>query len=204
MRILARQDRSPRWAAPAGVVELSQTDSGGGEGIEVRGRDLSAEAAQVTEAEIEAAVNALVQARVQLAAAAAAESAAEGLAFLEENGKREGVVTLESGLQYEVLTAGEGAKPSAADSVTTHYEGRLIDETVFDSSYQRGEPATFPLNGVIKGWTEALQLMPVGSKWRLYLPPQIAYGERGAPPSIPPNATLVFDVELLEIVGQTD
>ncbi|MEZ5557251.1 MAG: FKBP-type peptidyl-prolyl cis-trans isomerase [Pseudomonadales bacterium] len=121
-----------------------------------------------------------------------------GLAFLAENGAREGVVTTESGLQYEVLQTGDGPKPGPRDQVTTHYEGRLIDGTVFDSSYQRGEPATFPLDRVIPGWTEALQLMPQGSKWRLYVPADLAYGERAAG-RIPPNSTLVFDVELLNV-----
>ena len=123
-----------------------------------------------------------------------------GEAFLAENAKKDGVVVLESGLQYEVLTAGEGEKPVAASTVRTHYHGTLLDGTVFDSSYDRGEPAEFPVNGVIAGWTEALQLMPVGSKWRLTVPYGLAYGEQGAGGAIGPFATLVFDVELLAIV----
>ncbi len=123
----------------------------------------------------------------------------EGKKFLEENAKREGVVTLPSGLQYEVLTSAIGKKPTAKDSVKCHYHGTLIDGTVFDSSVRRGQPATFGVTQVIQGWVEALQLMSVGSKWRLYLPYNLAYGERGAG-SIPPFATLIFDVELLEIV----
>lgn len=119
--------------------------------------------------------------------------------FLAENGKKEGITTLPSGLQYEVLVEGNGPKPTANDRVTTHYHGTLIDGTVFDSSVERGQPATFPVNGVIKGWTEALQLMPVGSKWRLFIPSDLAYGDRGAGAQIQPNSTLIFEVELLSI-----
>ena len=127
------------------------------------------------------------------------ESVEVGAKFLEENGKRPGVVTLPSGLQYEVIKEGTGPKPGPKDKVTTHYHGTLIDGTVFDSSYDRGQPATFPVNGVIAGWTEALQLMGVGAKWKLFIPYNLAYGERGAGGSIKPYATLVFDVELLSI-----
>ena len=123
-----------------------------------------------------------------------------GERFLAENAKKEGVVVLPSGLQYQVLTAAEGRKPAATDQVKCHYEGRLTDGTVFDSSYRRGEPATFPLNGVIAGWTEGLQLMGEGSKFRFFIPYRLAYGERGAGASIPPYAALVFDVELLEVI----
>jgi FKBP-type peptidyl-prolyl cis-trans isomerase FklB len=123
----------------------------------------------------------------------------EGRKFLATNSKKENVVTLESGLQYEVIKAGEGAKPSLNDQVTTHYHGTLIDGTVFDSSVERGQPASFPVNGVIKGWTEALQLMNVGSKWRLFVPYDLAYGERGAGPQIGPFTTLIFEVELISI-----
>ena len=123
----------------------------------------------------------------------------EGEQFLQENALRDGVKTTESGLQYEVLKQGKGPKPTAESTVKVHYEGTLIDGTVFDSSYQRGEPIEFPLNGVIKGWTEGLQLMPVGSKYKLYIPYELGYGERGAGQSIPPYAALIFTVELLEI-----
>jgi FKBP-type peptidyl-prolyl cis-trans isomerase FklB len=122
----------------------------------------------------------------------------EGDAFLAANKTKEGVVTLPSGLQYKVLVAGTGPKPTATDSVVCNYKGTLLDNTEFDSSYKRGQPATFPVTGVIKGWTEALQLMPVGSKWQLFIPPDLAYGERGQS-TIGPNATLVFEVELVSI-----
>lgn len=122
----------------------------------------------------------------------------QGQKFLEENGQRESVVSLPSGLQYEILEEGNGAKPEGTSRVTVHYEGRLIDGSVFDSSYRRNQPATFGVRQVITGWTEALQLMPQGSKWRLFIPSELGYGSRGAG-SIPPNSVLVFDVELLGI-----
>ncbi len=123
----------------------------------------------------------------------------EGEDFLAANKSKEGVVTLPSGLQYKVLTEGTGPKPTASDSVVCNYRGTLINGTEFDSSYKRGEPATFPVTGVIRGWTEALELMPVGSKWQLFIPPDLAYGERGAGADIGPNATLIFEVELVSI-----
>lgn len=123
-----------------------------------------------------------------------------GKAFLDENRQKEQVVSLPSGLQYEVLVEGGGVKPKATDKVRCHYHGTLLDGTVFDSSVDRGQPAVFGVNQVIKGWVEALQLMSVGSKWRLYIPSELAYGEQGAGGSIEPNATLIFDVELLDIV----
>jgi FKBP-type peptidyl-prolyl cis-trans isomerase FklB len=123
----------------------------------------------------------------------------QGLAFLEANKTKEGVVALPSGLQYKVLQEGTGAKPAATDQVVCNYRGTLLDGTEFDSSYKRGQPATFPVTGVIKGWTEALQLMPVGSKWQLFIPAELAYGERGAGGQIGPNATLIFEVELVSI-----
>lgn len=130
----------------------------------------------------------------------AQENIAKGKAYLEENGKREGVITTKSGLQYEVLTEGTGKSPKATDKVRCHYEGRLTDGTVFDSSYQRGEPADFGLNQVIAGWTEGVQLMKEGAKYRFHIPYLLGYGERGAGASIPPYATLVFDVELIKVI----
>jgi len=127
--------------------------------------------------------------------------AADGEAFLETNKSKNGIVVTDSGLQYEILTAGDGEKPVASSTVRTHYHGTLINGEVFDSSVNRGEPAEFPVNGVIAGWTEALQLMPVGSKWRLFVPYQLAYGERGAGGAIGPYSALIFEVELLAIVN---
>ena len=137
----------------------------------------------------------------QQAAAAEAGKAAKtaGETFLAENGKKDGVVTLPSGLQYQVLKEGNGKKPSATDQVVCHYEGTLIDGTVFDSSYKRNQPATFGLNQVIAGWTEGVQLMQEGAKYRFFIPYNLAYGERGAGAQIPPFAALVFDVELIEV-----
>ncbi len=129
-----------------------------------------------------------------------AEKAAQaGVDFLKENLTKEGVKSTESGLQYSILKEGDGKIPAATDTVRVHYTGKLIDGTVFDSSVERGQPAEFPVNGVIRGWVEALQLMPVGSKWRLYIPQELAYGSQGAGASIPPFSTLIFDVELLAI-----
>ncbi len=130
---------------------------------------------------------------------AAEKNKKDGEAFLAANKKKEGVITMPSGLQYKVLTAGKGKSPKATDTVTVHYRGTLIDGTEFDSSIKRGQPATFPLNQVIKGWTEAVQLMKEGSKWQLFIPSDLAYGERGAGATIAGNATLIFEVELLSI-----
>jgi len=146
------------------------------------------------------AFQAEIQQKAQAEMAQLAEkNMVEGENFLAENKGKEGVVTLPSGLQYKVLKAGTGATPSATDTVVTHYTGRLINGQVFDSSVQRGEPATFPVNGVIAGWTEALQKMKEGGKWELYIPANLAYGERGAGQVIPPNAVLIFEIELLEV-----
>lgn len=131
----------------------------------------------------------------------AAKYAGEGEAFLAENAKRDEVTVTESGLQYEVITKGDGATPTAASTVRTHYAGTLIDGKEFDSSYKRGQPAEFPVSGVIPGWTEALQLMSVGDKWKLYIPYHLAYGERGAGGDIGPYQALIFDIELLDIVA---
>lgn len=149
----------------------------------------------------EAEANTLVQNFFQNAGERVGQENLEtGNAFLEENKSREGVTTTESGLQYEIITDGTGEKPTETDQVRVHYHGTLIDGTVFDSSVDRGEPATFGVNQVITGWTEALQLMPVGSKWKVYIPSELGYGERGAGGDIGPNSTLIFEVELLEII----
>ncbi len=155
---------------------------------------------QVEIPEIQAAfekINTEIQARREEEAKVLA---AEGIAFLEENAKRSEITVTESGLQYEVLATGEGEKPTAESTVRVDYHGTLINGTVFDSSYERGQPAEFPVGGVIKGWTEALQMMPEGTKWRIYVPHELAYGERGAGAAIAPFSTLVFDVELHAIL----
>jgi FKBP-type peptidyl-prolyl cis-trans isomerase len=126
----------------------------------------------------------------------------EGLVFLEENKKKEGIITTSSGLQYEVLRAGTGMQPTAKDKVTVHYLGTLLDGTKFDSSYDRGEPLTFPLSGVIKGWTEGLQLMKEGAKYRFYIPSDLGYGDQGAGANIPGGAVLIFEVELIKVVRE--
>jgi FKBP-type peptidyl-prolyl cis-trans isomerase FklB len=160
----------------------------------------------LTDAEIDAALKQLssqVQAKQDAEMAKMGEAnMKEGEDFLAANKTKEGVVTLPSGLQYKIVTAGTGAKPTAKDTVVCNYRGTFINGTEFDSSYKRGQPASFPVGGVIKGWTEALQLMPVGSKWQLFVPPDLAYGQRGAGGAIGPNQTLIFDVELISIKGQ--
>ena len=166
-------------------------------------RDASGGAeAKLSEEERRATLAAL-QTRMQQAAQAGREAEAEknlaaAKAFLAENGAKEGVTTLPSGLQYKVITEGTGPKPAAGDTVTVHYRGRLVDGTEFDSSYTRNEPATFQLNRVIKGWTEGLQLMGEGAKWELYVPPDLGYGAQGAGGRIPPQSALVFEVELIK------
>jgi FKBP-type peptidyl-prolyl cis-trans isomerase FklB len=160
---------------------------------------LSDDEARATLTAAQAEVRAKQQERMQ---AAGATNKKEGETFLAANKTKDGVVTLPSGLQYKTLTAGTGPKPTASDTVVCNYRGTLINGTEFDSSYKRGQPATFPVGGVIKGWTEALQLMPVGSKWQLFIPADLAYGDRGAGADIGPGATLIFEVELLSIQGK--
>lgn len=171
-------------AAIAGI-----TDAFSGKGPRIDGNEINA-AFQVIQSQLQAQQ-----------AEQASEFAAEGEAFLAENAKRSEVTVLESGLQYEVVTEGEGDIPGKDSVVRTHYRGTLINGKQFDSSYDRGEPTEFPVGGVIAGWTEALQQMKVGSKWKLYIPYQLAYGERGAGGDIGPYQALVFDIELLDIVG---
>lgn len=158
---------------------------------------------QLTDEEINTTMEAFekehTQKQVARMKAAAEKNKQQGDAFLAENKKKRGVITTNSGLQYEIIKQGTGAKPGKSDVVTTHYKGELLDGTEFDSSHKRGQPATFPVDGVIPGWTEALQLMPVGSKWKLFVPAELGYGAQGAGPAIGPNATLVFEVELLGI-----
>jgi FKBP-type peptidyl-prolyl cis-trans isomerase FklB len=162
---------------------------------------LSAAASQVSDELLNEAFSVVSKKMQELEAEAAKEMSAEGEAYLAENAKREEITVTESGLQYEVLATGEGEKPTAASTVRTHYHGSFISGDVFDSSVDRGQPAEFPVSGVIPGWTEALQLMTEGSKWRLYVPYNLAYGEQGSQGAIPPYSTLVFDVELLAIVS---
>ena len=165
---------------------------------------LSGGKTQMTEEEVRSCFtelqSVLSKKQQEKAAAAGAANKKEGEDFLAANKSKEGVVTLPSGLQYKILTAGSGPKPAVTDSVVCNYKGSLINGTEFDSSYKRGQPATFPLGGVIKGWTEALQLMPTGSKWQLFIPGDLAYGERGEPRAgIGPNSVLIFEVELMSI-----
>ncbi len=165
---------------------------------------LAGKAETMTEAEVENTLKEFQKAqltkRIEAKKKQGQDNLEAGRKFLEENKKKEGVVTLPSGLQYQVLTKGAGTtSPKATDQVTTHYQGTLLDGTVFDSSYSRNEPATFKLDGVIKGWTEALQLMKEGDKWKLFVPAELGYGERGAGGVIGPNATLVFEVELIKV-----
>lgn len=143
----------------------------------------------------------IIQAEMQAAQQRAAEAAKQvGEDFLAENAKKDGVITLDSGLQYEIITEGTGAQPTRESTVRTHYHGTFIDGRVFDSSVERGQPAEFPVGGVIAGWTEALQLMQEGAKWRLYIPSDLAYGEQGSQGAIPPHSALVFEVELLNVL----
>lgn len=148
---------------------------------------------------LEKAAQKMMEERVAKASAAASKAKEAGDKFRTENAAKEGVVTLDSGIQYKVLTEGTGEKPTADSTVVAHYQGTLTDGSVFDSSYDRGAPATFALNRVVKGWQEVLPMMPVGSKWQVVIPPELAYGETGAPPKIGGNETLIFDIELIEI-----
>ena len=174
-----------------GANELDITDFS--QGV----KDALAGSSVMERAEIEAVINEFFTRKSQEQADKAKE---EGARFLAENAKKEGVVTLPSGLQYQVLREGNGKKPKATDQVRCHYEGTLINGTVFDSSYKRGEPAVFGLNQVISGWTEGVQLMQEGAKYRFFIPYNLAYGERGAGQQIPPFAALIFDVELIEVM----
>jgi FKBP-type peptidyl-prolyl cis-trans isomerase FklB len=181
------------------------------QGIEIEAQALSSGVAdalsdaepKLSEAEVQSIMMAfqteMEAKQAQLKSTESDKNVADGKAFLEINRMKDGVVTLASGLQYREVKTGSGKSPKASDKVTTHYKGTLIDGTVFDSSYDRGEPATFPVNGVIAGWTEALQLMKEGSVWELFIPANLAYGTRGAGAKIGPNATLVFTVELLNV-----
>lgn len=171
------------------LVKAGLADAFTGAASQVSGEDMNA-AYQVIHEKIQAEV-----AKESAAAVALSQT------FFDENAKKDGVTVTESGLQYEILTAGEGEKPAATATVRTHYHGTFLDGKVFDSSVDRGQPAEFPVNGVIQGWIEALQLMPVGSKWRLFIPSNLAYGEQGSSGAIPPNSALIFEIELLAIVS---
>jgi FKBP-type peptidyl-prolyl cis-trans isomerase FklB len=162
-------------------------------------KDAIAGKPQLTQDQIKEVMTAFEKDMQQKQKAAGEKSAAEGKTFLEENKKKEGVKTTASGLQYKVIKEGTGAQPKATDTVTVNYRGTLIDGKEFDSSYKRGQPATFPLSGVIKGWTEGLQLMKTGSKYQLFVAPDLAYGDRTVGPDLSPNSTLIFEVELLDV-----
>ena len=183
--------KSQKMDIDADVLLMGLKDSLAGKELQLTEEEMVSEI-QAFQQEMQARMAAEMEALV-------AKNRADGEAFLAENATREGVVVTESGLQYKVLEPGEGDSPQASDVVTVHYRGTLIDGTQFDSSYDRGQPATFPVSGVIAGWTEALQLMKPGSKWQLFIPSDLAYGERGAGQDIGPNATLLFDVELVSV-----
>ena len=177
-------------------VDLSMLSNGLKEALAGEKSPLSAEESQKLMATLQKNLQAKAEAKRK---AEGDKNAAEGKAFLAENAKKPGVKTLPSGLQYKVITEGKGESPKATDTVSTNYKGTLLNGTEFDSSYKRGQPAKFPVNGVIKGWTEALQLMKPGAKWALVVPADLAYGDRGAGDAIGPNATLQFEVELLGV-----
>lgn len=180
-------------------VDLGMFEQGFKDGLAGGKSLMTPEEVRATITQMQSELRARQEERAKLAAGT---NLKEGEAFLEANKSKPGVVTLPSGLQYKILVEGTGPKPRAIDTVVCNYRGTLIDGTEFDSSYKRGEPAKFPVGGVIKGWTEALQLMPVGSKWQLFIPAGLAYGERSPSPDIGPNSTLIFEVELISIQGQ--
>jgi FKBP-type peptidyl-prolyl cis-trans isomerase FklB len=183
--------KSQKMDVDADVLLMGLKDSMAGKELRLTDEEMVSEI-QTFQQEMQAKMAAEMEGLV-------AKNLAEGKAFLAENAKQEGVVVTETGLQYKILEPGEGDSPEAADVATVHYRGTLIDGTQFDSSYDRGQPATFPVGGVIAGWTEALQLMKPGAKWQLVIPSELAYGERGAGQDIGPNATLLFDVELISV-----
>lgn len=185
----------------SGIKEINMTDFAEGMDAAFNGHELKMTYDEAKEV-IREYFTAMEQEMQAQAEAAAKVNEAAGRDYLEANGKRPEIITTPSGLQYEVLTEGNGPRPAAGDQVKVHYTGRLIDGTVFDSSVERGEPATFGVTQVIPGWVEALQLMPAGSKWRLHIPSALAYGPQGAGGIIGPNSTLIFDVELLEVIGK--
>ncbi|MBV7317423.1 FKBP-type peptidyl-prolyl cis-trans isomerase [Shewanella sp. NIFS-20-20] len=190
---VGRQMGEQLAANPFEGIDIAAVQAGLADAFEGKDSQVAMEDLQVAFTEISR--------RLQLVQEQAAEAAAaEGQAFLAENAKRDGVFVTESGLQYEIITEGTGEKPSLDSTVRTHYHGTFTNGEVFDSSVVRGQPAEFPVSGVIAGWTEALQLMPAGSKWKLYVPQDLAYGERGAGAAIPPYSALVFEVELLDIL----
>ena len=183
--------KTQKMDVDADILVMGLKDSIAGKELRLTDEEMASEI-QTFQQEMQAKMAAEMEAMV-------AKNEAEGVAFLAENAKKEGVVVTESGLQYKVLEPGEGDSPQATDVATVHYRGTLVDGTQFDSSYDRGQPATFPVGGVIAGWTEALQLMKPGAKWQLVIPAELAYGERGAGQDIGPNATLLFDVELISV-----
>ncbi|MGL4475273.1 MAG: FKBP-type peptidyl-prolyl cis-trans isomerase [Shewanella sp.] len=190
---VGRQMGEQLAANPFEGIDIAAVQAGLADAFEDKDSQVAMEDLQVAFTEISR--------RLQLAQEQAAEAAsAAGEAFLAENAKREGVFVTDSGLQYEIITEGTGEKPSLDSTVRTHYHGTFTNGDVFDSSVTRGQPAEFPVSGVIAGWTEALQLMPAGSKWKLFVPQNLAYGERGAGAAIPPYSALVFEVELLDII----
>lgn len=190
---IGRQMGDQLKGSPIEGLDLELVKQGLADAFDDRPLPLAGEALQAAFQAIQTKLQAQAKAKAQQAEAA-------GQRYLEENAKKPGVIVTESGLQYEVIVEGSGAKPTASAKVRTHYHGTFIDGQVFDSSVERGQPAEFPVNGVIAGWTEALQLMGIGSKWRLTVPAKLAYGSQGAQGAIPPNATLIFEVELIDIV----